>query len=83
MILQHLKNLATDTTEYVKEDPNANFYDTENELLNKAFSERKILEVLQTLKLNKACGHDQIINEFLKASARKMIARYIKVFLLI
>ena len=31
----------------------------------------EILKALQNLKPNKACGHDQIINEFLKASAGK------------
>ena len=38
---------------------------------------------MQTLKPNKACGHDQIINEFLKASAGKMIAIYTTLFNLI
>ena len=37
MFLQHFKSLATDRTEYGKEDPNADLYDNKNALLNKAF----------------------------------------------
>ena len=29
-------------------------------------------KVLRNLKSNRACGHDQIINDFLKASTGKM-----------
>ena len=82
MFLQHFKSLAADTTEF-GEDPNADLCDNENALLNKAFSERETLKALQTLKLNKACRQDQIINKFLKASAGKMIAIYTKLFNLI
>ena len=38
---------------------------------------------MQNLKSNEACGHDQIINQFLRASAGKMIAIYKKLFNLI
>ena len=81
MFLQHFKSLATDRTEYGKEDPNADLYDNKNALLNKAFfSEKEILKALQILRPNRACCHDQIINEFLKPSAGKMIAIYAKSF---
>ena len=53
-----------------------NFHSFINEVLNKAFEEWDILKALQNLKSNKACGHDQIINEFLKASAGKMTEIY-------
>ena len=66
----HFKSLAADTTEYRKEDPDADLHDNENALSKKALSEREIL-ALQTLNPNKACGHDYIITEFLKVSAGK------------
>ena len=83
MFLQHFRSLATDTAEYGKEDPKCDLYDNENALLNEKNSEMEILKALQNLKPNKACGHDQIINEFLKASAGKIIAIYKKLFNLI
>ena len=60
-----LKSLATYTTEYEREQPDADFCDNDNATLNKAFSETEMLKALQALKANKACGHYQIINEFL------------------
>ena len=45
--------------------------------------EWRILKALRNRKSNKACGHDQITNEFLKASTGKMTEIYTKLFNLI
>ena len=86
MFLEHFKSLFNDTTRDVRderEDQDADHYDNNNEDLNKAFEEWEILKALRNLKSNKACGHDQIINEFLKASTGKMTEIYTKLFNLI
>ena len=86
MFLEHFKSLFNDTTRDVRddrEDQDADHYDNNNEDLNKAFEEWEILKALRNLKSNKACGHDQIINEFLKASTGKMTEIYMKLFNLI
>ena len=86
MFLEHFKSLFNDTTRDVRderEDQDADHYDNNNEDLNKAFEEWEILKTLRNLKSNKACGHDQIINEFLKASTGKMTEIYTKLFNLI
>jgi len=51
-----------------REDPDADHYDNNNEVLNKTSEDWEILKALRNLKSDKACGLDQIINEFLKAS---------------
>ena len=51
--------------------------------LQSVHEEWETLKALRNLKSNKACGHDQIINEFLKASAVKMTEIYTKLFNLI
>ena len=43
----------------------------------------EILKALRNLKSNKACGHDEIINEFLKASTGKMTEIHTKLFNLV
>ena len=66
MFLEHFKSLFSYTTRDVRderEDQDADHYDNNNEDLNKAFEEWEILKALRNLKSNKACGHDQIINE--------------------
>ena len=83
MFLVHFKSLFNDTTRDVRderEDQDADHYDNNNEDLNKAFEEWEILKALRNLKSNKACGHDQIINEFLKASTGKMTEIYLILF---
>ena len=86
MFLEHFKSLFNDTTRdvrYEREDQDGDHYDINNEDLNKAFEEWEILKALQNLKSNKACGDDQIINKFLKASTGKMTEIYTKLFNLI
>ena len=83
MFLEHFKSLVKDITRDVwdeREDQDADHYDDNNEDLNKAFEEWEILKALRNLKSNKACGHDQIINEFLKASTGKMTEIYLILF---
>ena len=86
MFSEHFKSLFNDTTRDVRderEDQDADHYDNNNEDLNKAFEEWEILKALRNLQSNKACGHDQIINEFLKASTGKMTEIYTELFNLI
>ena len=81
--LEHFKSLVNDTTRDVRderEDQDADHYDDNSEDLNKAFEEWEILKALRNLKSNKACGHDQNINEFLKASTGKMTEIYLILF---
>ena len=70
------ESLFNDTTRDEREDQDADDYDSNNEVLNKAFEEWEILKALQNLKSDKACGHDQTANEFLKASTGKMTDIY-------
>ena len=83
MFLEHFKSLFNDTTRDGREDQGADHYDNNNEDLNKAFEEWEILKAWRNLKSNKAWGHDQIINEFLKASTGNMKEIYTKLFNLI
>ena len=79
MFLEHFKSLFNDTTRdgrNGREDQGADH----NEVLNKAFEEWEILKAWRNLKSNKAWGHDQIINEFLKASTGNMTEIYTKLF---
>ena len=69
MFLEDFKSMFSDTTRDVRQDPNTDHCDNSNEVLNKAFEELKILSALQNLKSNKSCCRDQIIDDFLKASA--------------
>ena len=53
------------------------------DMLDTLFSKEEILECIGKLKNNKACGDDQILNEFLKSTSHILIGVYVKLFNLI
>ena len=48
--------------------------------LNSPISEQEVLKSINSLKLNKACASDLILNEFLKFSKTKMLTAFTKLF---
>ncbi len=52
----------------------------ELEALNADCTEDEVRRCLSSLKLNKACGLDQVTNEFIKCSEEKMVKTYVKLF---
>ena len=54
-----------------------------NDMLDMPFTKEEILECIGKLKNNKACGDDQILNEFLKSTSHILIDVYVKLFNLI
>ena len=51
-----------------------------NELMNSCITKEEILCAVKKLNYNKACGDDNIFNEYIKNSQSKMIDLYEKVF---
>ena len=51
-----------------------------NTELNSEITTEEVAKAIQSLKNNKACGNDLIINEFLKISCEKMLNIYSKIF---
>ena len=66
LLLNHFKSLGDDMESENNFDPR-NCEIPENTLINKPFSNKEVLDVIKKLKTNKACGIDNIINEFLKS----------------
>ena len=70
----HFKNLSNENNE-----PVAFTFDIENvdindnTEVNRPFSEADILQAIKSLKNNKNCGTDLILNEFLKCASGKML----------
>ena len=54
--------------------------DIGDNVLNTPFTEEEVRKVLLSLKNNKACGVDEIINEFLKAASDVMLTLFTKFF---
>ena len=48
--------------------------------LNSSITEQEVLKCINSLKLNKACASDLILNEFLKFSKSKMLSAFTKLF---
>ena len=48
--------------------------------LNSSITEQEVLKCTNSLKLNKACASDFILNEFLKFSKSKMLSKITKLF---
>ena len=77
----HFKNLSNENNE-----PDAFIFDIENvdindnNELNRPFSEADILQAIKSLKNNKSCGTDLILNEFLKCASGKMLNVFCKLF---
>ena len=67
----HFKNLNVnnDNNDFNFNIQNADVND--NCDLNKSFSEDDILHAIKSLKNNKSCGNDLILNEFLKCASGK------------
>ena len=51
-----------------------------NTVINESISEKEIVDAIKSLKNNKACGGDMILNEFLKHSAFKLMPVFVKIF---
>ena len=59
---------------------NKHFKDEQNFELNKPFSPEDITRAIKSLKNNKSCGYDLILNEFLKCAESKMLNIFCKLF---
>ena len=51
-----------------------------DEILNSHITVAEILKCIKSLKTNKACPSDQIINEFLKSTTEIMLPIYVSLF---
>ena len=51
-----------------------------NEHINAYISKEEILKCIQKLKNEKACGEDEIINEYIKSTSNQFINIYEKLF---
>ena len=54
-----------------------------NDELDEPISEDEVLKAIKSLKNNKACSDDLILNEFLKASKEVLSRLYTKIFNLV
>ena len=54
--------------------------DSLNEIMNSIITEEEINKAMKKLNNNKACGDDEIYNEYIKNSQSKMIDIYVKLF---
>jgi len=71
-------NASAETCNDKTENSTAN-----NQLLNQAFEEQEIANAIKSLRNNKACGCDELINEFFKALSVDLIPILSKFFNLI
>ena len=78
----HFKNLANEFAEQTESSDDFTDQIDESEL-NSLFTESEIKKAIHNLKVNKACGCDQIINEFLKAASSKLSGLITDIFNLI
>ena len=51
-----------------------------NTVINESITEKEVLEAIKSLKNQKACGNDMILNEFLKNGTDKLLPVYVKIF---
>ena len=64
-------------------DNNGELNQTEREVdtfLNSRITEEEISHVIKSLKSNKACGIDMILNEYLKSTLNIMVSKYVVLF---
>ena len=82
VFLDMFKNLNDINTE---ETENAEVEDREEEnaFLNQTITKEEVMKCLKKLKKNKACGLDNIVNEFLKSSSDVIIEVLVKLFNLV
>ena len=58
---------------------NKHFENEQNLELNKSFSQQDIKRAIKSLKNNKSCGNDLILNKLLKCAASKMLSIFANV----
>ena len=75
---KNLNNVNNDNNDFNFNIQNADVND--NFELNKSFSENDIVHAIKSLKNNKSCGNDLILNEFLKCASGKMLSVFCKLF---
>ena len=76
---EHFENLASGTEDRADPAEEPLVIDTD-QILNQPFTNQEIFKAIKHLKNNKAAGHDQIINEFMKSSPDKVIPIYTRLF---
>ena len=72
--------MNNDYTDFNLNIQNADIND--NFELNKSFSEDEISHAMNSLKNNKSCANDLILNDFFKCASRKMLSVFCKLFIL-
>ena len=75
---KNLNNVNNDNNDFNFNIQNADVND--NFELNKSFSENDIVHAIKSLKNNKSCGNDLILNKFLKCASGKMLSVFCKLF---
>ena len=78
VFFDHFKNLSNvvNDIDIVLPD-NVTEYNT---VINEPISEKDVVDAIKTLKNDKACSNDMILNEFLKYGAVKLLPVYVKIF---
>lgn len=74
------KNLNSKTTYTQTNNLNEEIPNQVNEEINQPITENEILQAVKSLKMNKAAGIDQILNEHIKSSINIMLPTYTKLF---
>ena len=78
---QHFETLNQVDVEHSGEDFNPeDLFDGSNEELNKDFTLEELKKVIKKLKNGKACGFDNLINEYLKNSPDYLLNAIVKLF---
>ena len=83
--LDHFKKLNQNSNAETTEDIQTEFdplliNQSENSIINMAFTFEEISKTIRNLKNNKACGIDNIINEYLKNSPVEMLELVVQMF---
>lgn len=77
----HFKGLNTANNDQDDFNFNIENVDINNNFeLNRAFSNDEVLHAIRSLKNNKSCGNDLILNEFLKCASEKMLNVFCSLF---
>ena len=77
--LNYDPNNGTENTE----DIQLLFNEVGDDFLNSSITESEILKCIKSLKNNKACSNDNILNEYIKSSAEIMMPVYVSFFNLV
>ena len=80
IIFKKLSTVQSDQDGDLTEDIDCNAVTNLNFELNAVITEDEVVKAIKSLKNNKSCGTDMILNEFLKNSCQKMIDVYVKLF---